>query len=141
MKRNSALKTGGKMDPEPMVGIFWLLKNELVFDVTPVSLAEPYGDCVGHAKSHIAFWADLQRAGVISLDTEYEEPPRGRVVHNVRTGQYIVYADQCIRTKPTVVRRIIRDFSLPADSTVLISGEHYRASITLFSSPGSLLRS
>ena len=120
------------MDPEPMVGIFWLFKGDLIFDVTPVSSAESYGECVGHAKSHIAFWADLQRAGVISLDTEYEEPPRGRVVHNVRTGQYIVYADQCIRTKPTVVRRIIRDFSLPADSTVLISDEHHRCRVCLY---------
>ena len=55
MKRNSALKNGGKMDSEPMVGIFWLFKGELIFDVTPVSAAEPYGDCVGHANSHIEF--------------------------------------------------------------------------------------
>src|ERR1035437_9064241 len=82
MKRNSALKIGGKVEPEPMVGIFWLYKGELIFDVTPVSAAEPYGDCVGHANSHIEFWTDLQRAGVIPLDVEYEEPPRGRVVHH-----------------------------------------------------------
>ena len=135
MKRQNADNIVGEMDPEPMVGIFWLFKGELIFDVTPVSTAEPYGDCVGHAKSHIAFWTDLQEAGVIPLDVEYEEPPRGRVVRNVRAGQYIVYADQCIRTKPTVVRRIIRDFSLPADSTILISGEHYRCRVCLSEDP------
>ena len=132
MKSHRAEKIAEKTGPEPMVGIFWLFKNELIFDVTPVSSAEPYGDCVGHAKSHISFWTELQEAGVIPLDVEYEEPPRGRVVFNLKTRQYIVCADKCIRTKPTVVRRIIRDFSLPADSTVLISDEHYRCRVCLY---------
>ena len=98
MKRNSALKNGGKMDSEPMVGIFWLFKGELIFDVTPVSAAEPYGDCVGHANSHIEFWTSLQNAGVIPLDVEYEEPPRGRVVYDVRIHKYFIYTDKCIGT-------------------------------------------
>jgi hypothetical protein len=135
MKSHSAENIVGKLDPEPMVGIFWLFKGELIFDVTPVSSAESYGECVGHAKSHIAFWTELQRAGVISLDTEYEEPPRGRVVHNVRTGQYIVYADKCIRAKPAVVRRIIRDFSLPTELTVVTGDVHYRCRTCLSEDP------
>jgi hypothetical protein len=126
MKSHSAENIVGKMEPEPMVGIFWLLKGELIFDVTPVSSAEPYGDCLGHAKSHIAFWTELQRARVIPLDIEYEEPPRGRVVFNVKTKQYIAYADKCIREKPVIMRKIISDFFLPADSTEIISGAHYR---------------
>jgi hypothetical protein len=132
MKRNSALKIGGKVEPEPMVGIFWLYKGELIFDVTPVSAAEPYGDCVGHANSHIEFWTDLQRAGVIPLDIEYEEPPRGRVVFNMKTKQYIAYVDKCIREKPAVIRRLIRDFSLPAELEVVSGDGHYRCRICLW---------
>jgi hypothetical protein len=132
MKRQNADNIVGEMDPEPMVGIFWLFKGELIFDVTPVSTAEPYGDCVGHAKSHIAFWADLQRAGVIPLDVEYEEPPRGRVVFNVKTRQYIAYADNCILAIPAVVRRILRDFSLPNELTVVSGGVHYRCRACLY---------
>ena len=132
MKRHSARKTGGKMDPEPMVGIFWLFKGDLIFDVTPVSAAEPYGDCVGHAKSHIAFWSELQRAGVIPSDVEYEEPPRGRIVFNMKTRQYIVYADKCIRVQSAVVRKIFRELSLPTDSAVITSDGHYRCRTCLF---------
>jgi hypothetical protein len=132
MKSHSAENIVGKMDPEPMVGIFWLFKGDLIFDVTPVSAAEPYGDCVGHAKSHIAFWSELQHARAIPWDVEYEDPPRGRVVHNVRTDQYIVYADKCIREKPAVVRRIIRDFSLPNELTVVSGGVHYRCRACLY---------
>ena len=126
MKRNSAINGGGKTEPEPMVGIFWLFKGELIFDVTPVSIAEPYGDCMGHANSHIEFWTSLQNAGVIPLDVEYEEPPRGRVVYDVRIQKYFVYTDKCIRDKPAVVRRIFQDFSLPTDSAVITSDGHYR---------------
>ena len=132
MKRNSALKNGGKMDSEPMVGIFWLFKGELIFDVTPVSAAEPYGDCVGHANSHIEFWTSLQNAGVIPLDVEYEEPPRGRVVYDVRIHKYYIYTDKCIRDIPAVVRRIFRDFSLPPDSAVITSDGHYRCRTCLY---------
>jgi hypothetical protein len=131
MKRNSALKTGGKMNYEPMVGIFWLFKGELIFDVTPVSAAEPYGDCVGHANSHIEFWTSLQNAGVIPLDVEYEEPPRGRVIFNLKTKQFNVYTDKCIRDKPAVVRKIFRDFYLPSDSAVITTDGHYRCRVCL----------
>lgn len=126
MKSHSAENISRKTGPEPMVGIFWLLNCELIFDVTPVSSAEPYGDCVGHAKSHISFWTELQEAGVIPLDVEYEEPPRGRVVFNVKTRQYIVYADKCIRAKSAVVLRIIRDFYLPTELTLVSGDVHYR---------------
>jgi hypothetical protein len=126
MKRNSELKTGGKMDPEPMVGIFWLFKGELIFDVTPVSAAEPYGDCVGHAKSHIAFWSELQHARAIPWDVEYEDPPRGRVIFNLKTKKFNVYSDKCIRVQSAVVRKIFRDFSLPSDSAVISRDGHYR---------------
>lgn len=126
MTGHSTKNTVGKIEPEPMVGIFWLLDGELIFDVTPVSSGEPYGDCVGHAKSHIGFWSELHSAGMIPLDVEYEDPPRGRVVFNAETRQYIVYADKCIQARLPVARRIIRDFSLPPEFTVISGDEHYR---------------
>jgi hypothetical protein len=132
MKSHSAENIIGKMDPEPMVGIFWLFKGELIFDVTPVSSAEPYGECVGHANSHIAFWSELQHARAIPWDVEYEDPPRGRVVFNLKTKQFIVYADRCIRAKPDAMRKIFRDFSLPTDSAVITSDGHYRCRTCLF---------
>jgi hypothetical protein len=132
MKRQNADNIVGEMDPEPMVGIFWLFKGQLIFDVSPVSTAEPYGDCVGHAKSHIAFWADLQRAGVIPWDVEYEDPPRGRVIFNLKTKKFNVYSDKCIRVQSAVVRKIFREFSLPTDSAVITSDGHYRCRTCLF---------
>ncbi len=139
MKSHSADNIVRKINPEPMVEIFWLFNGELIFDVTPVSSAEPYGDCAGHPKSHIAFWTDLQRAGVIPLDVEYEEPPRGGVVFNLKTKQFIVYADKCIRVQSAVMRKVFRDFSLPTGSAVITSDGHYRCRMCLYENTSEVI--
>jgi len=126
------MDVGREMSPEPKVGIFWLVGGKLMVDVTPTSHAETYGECLGHAKGHFEYWTELQHAGVISQNTEYEDPPRGRVVFNVRTRKYILYADKCIRKKSKVVRKILRDFGLPEDGTILSSDEHYRCRVCLY---------
>lgn len=114
---------------EPKVGIFWLADGKLIFDATPVSSAEAYGDCLGHAKSHLEYWTELQRAGIISADTEYEDLPRGRIVFDARAGQYILYADKCILEESKVVHKILRIFGLP--DAVRSSDEHYRCRLCL----------
>lgn len=119
------------MEREPKVGIFWLVDGKLISDVTPVSSAEAYGECLGHAKGHFQYWSELQRTGTIPADTEYEDPPRGRIVFNGGTGQYILYADKCIREQSKVVHKILRDFALPEDGTVLSGDEHYRCRVCL----------
>lgn len=126
----AAENIGEDMNPEPKVGIFWLVNGRLIFDASPVSGAETYGDCLGHAKSHLEYWTELQRARIIPADTEYEDLPRGRIVFNARAGQFILYADKCIREKSTVVHKILRIFSLPYD-TVMSSDEHYRCRLCL----------
>ena len=35
---------GGHINPDtPKVGIYWVVRNELVFDMVPPEVAEPYG--------------------------------------------------------------------------------------------------
>src|SRR6266508_940160 len=64
---------------EPRVGIFWLRNGKLITDFTPVSEAIAIRLGLGHAAGHIEYWTALQERGVISIEVEYEEPPRGRV--------------------------------------------------------------
>lgn len=126
------MNIGENIGCEPRVGIFWLADGKLIFDATPVSSAEVYGDCLGHAKSHLEYWTGLQRAGIIPADFEYEDLPRGRIVFNMRSRQYIVYADKCILEKLNIVRKILHDFGLHEDGTVLSSDEHYRCRVCLY---------
>ena len=62
----------------------------------PFGEVEPYGDCLGHAKSHLDYWTENQVLGDLSSDTEYEEHPRGQIVYSSKTGRYSLCADGCI---------------------------------------------
>src|SRR4051794_16496195 len=88
-----------------MVGIFWWFRGRVILDASPLSEAEPYGDCFTHRKSHIAYWTEQQRLGAAPMDIEYEEPPRGRVVFDRKTERFIMYADRCILAKKAVVKQ------------------------------------
>ena len=84
---------------QPNVGIFWFVGERLIFDVSPLSEAEPYGDRLTHRKSHIDYWMEQQRLGAVPKEMEYEEAPRGRVVFNRKTERFMLYADRCILDK------------------------------------------
>jgi len=106
-----------KAKMQPMVGIFWLLGRLLILDASPLSEAEPYGDCLGYRESHYNYWAVQQRLGTVPCDMEYEESPRGRVVFNTKTKRFALYADRCILKQKLVVNQIMRAMRLPASQT------------------------
>lgn len=112
--------------PEPHVGIFWLFRDRLIIDSTPLSIAEPFGNALGHSTGHIDYWASLQQTGAIPAEVEYEEPPRGRVVYDQREQRYHLYADKCILARRDVVGRIMDGLHLPPNKTTEGRDEHYR---------------
>ena len=83
--------------PEPSVGIFWLFRDRLILDATPISKAEAYGTALTHPTGHIDYWARLQQTGAVPAEVEYEEPPRGRVVYDGRERCFHLLADKCIQ--------------------------------------------
>ena len=121
----------------PMVGIFWLLGERVIFDTTPLIGAEPYGDCLDHPTSHDDFWAEQQRLGTVPRDMEYEESPRGRVVYNRKTKRFALYADRCILKRKYVVQQIMKAMHLSAkqaDVTTDGPDGHYRCACCLAAS-------
>jgi hypothetical protein len=112
--------------PEPSVGIFWILDGKLILDVTPIGRAELYGEALGHARGHAEHWTRLQRRGVVSRDFEYDDPARGRVVYFPKRMEFVLYADRCILTRKTLIRRIMIAMHLPTHRTKITTDEHYR---------------
>jgi hypothetical protein len=110
----------------PKVGIFWLVQGKLLFDSTLVDDAEPYGDCKNHPQGHVDRWKQLQMAGMVPRDVEYEENPRGRIVYNVKTHKFMLHADRCILKKRNVVKKIMEEMQLPPKTTECGTDEHYR---------------
>lgn len=112
--------------PQPEVGIFFLIGDQLLIESTPLSLAEPYADHLGHAGGHDSMFDRLIESGKVPANEEYQDVPRGRVVYSVATGQYTIYLDRCIRRQPKIVLQIVEHLHLPPDQYRLASDEHYR---------------
>ena len=112
--------------PEPSVGIFWLFRDRLILDATPISKAEAYGTALTHPTGHIDYWARLQQTGAVPAEVEYEEPPRGRVVYDGRERCFHLLADKCILGRRDVVGRIMDGLHLPPGKTTEGRDEHYR---------------
>jgi hypothetical protein len=111
--------------PEPSVGIFWLFRDRLILDATPISKAEAYGTALTHPTGHIDYWTRLQHTGAVPAEVEYEEPPRGRVVYDGREQRFHLYADKCILRQRKVVRKIMDAMHLPPGKTTEGRDEHY----------------
>jgi hypothetical protein len=116
---------------EPLVGIFWYFDGRLLTDCTPLSQAEPYGDCLTHPRGHYRYWTSLQRRGVVPGDVEYEEPPRGRVLFDRRRDRFVVLADACILRRHRLVQQIMAKMHLPAPKTDIDRDAHYRCEACL----------
>ncbi len=101
------------------------MEDKLLVVSVPVSEGENYGDFKNYPGGHPGYWTELQRAGAVPGDSEYEEHPRGRVVLNRKTGQYSLYLDRCILARQNLVSRIISELRLPGE-TIVATDAHYR---------------
>jgi hypothetical protein len=111
--------------PEPSVGIFWLVRDKLLFDTASLSEAEPYGDHLTHPRSHIKVWEQFQRLGQAPRESEYEEYPRGRVMYHPALEEFTILADQCILSRKDLIAQIKKELHLPK-STKTGTDPHYR---------------
>jgi hypothetical protein len=109
---------------EPEVGIFFLVGSKLLVERTSLAEAGTYADCMIHEGDHIHFWEKLLRAGAVP-ESEYDEHPRGRVVFNLKTEQFLIYADKCILSKKALVAKIKHELHLPKE-TKTSTDSHYR---------------
>ena len=111
--------------PEPRVGIFWLVGTRLIIDTTPLSEAGKYGDFKIYDGDHVTLWAEMEKRGEVPRGSDYEEHPRGRVNFNTRTQRFTLFADAGILRKKNVVRKLMSVMHLP-DDTAFSTDEHYR---------------
>ena len=116
-----------KKAAKPEVGIFWLNPNgKVIMDGTPITEAENHGEFKDYSATHVETWSILQRNGIVPDDLEYDEIPRGRVIYNTKTRQYMLFADPCILKNKTAVSTIMSDFNLPWGNTVMDKDPHYK---------------
>ena len=126
---------------ETYVGVVWGIREGsgpllLVTDRTPPNKAEPYGDCLTHARGHYEIWESWRRLGPAGLVRrglpaliawhEYEHFPRGRVVFDTTANRFTLYADRRLQERG-VLSRIFEEFGLDAGDCDVRSDAHYRS--------------
>lgn len=116
--------SGANPQPEAQVGVFWRLKGKLIIDSTPLSRAERYADALTHAKGHSRCWSELQAAGSVPADVDFDEVSRGRVTYDPVRDQFLLLRDPCIPAK--AIRDVIRTMHLPRAKVVVTGDPHYR---------------
>jgi hypothetical protein len=116
--------------PELSVGIFWVVSGKLLIDSSALSGAERYGHNLTYPHGHNKVWERFQRKGIVPLEMEYEEAPRGRVMFNTQSQQFTLLADRCILRNKSVLREIMRKLLLPR-GTEIDTDSHYRCSACL----------
>lgn len=122
------------------VGIYWGIPNpdhswSILTDKSSLAEAEPYGDFLTHPRGHYDVWSEWQKLGSVALAKrgipetvayhEYEDFPRGRIVYETKTSQFIIYADRRLQ-RTEVVAEIATLFSLAPGTFAVRSDAHYR---------------
>jgi len=112
----------------PEVGIFWMDRSGEPLCRKSVSLREavPYGEFLIYDGHHYQDWAGVVATNPQWDGMEYEEVPRGRVVHLSSPGRsrFIVYMPKELRRHE---KRIQKEFMLPPTCSEFdYSDEHYR---------------
>lgn len=128
------------MPGEALIGIFWFVCPKdgplaMPMRTCPLSEAAEYGDCLTLEDGHAETW-QAWRTGRLPLVpssatlrqvmalSEYEEWPRGRIVHERTSGRFVIYAD---RQAFPYQSRIINAFRLPSAQTQMRTDAHYRS--------------
>jgi hypothetical protein len=115
---------------EPHVGIFWLFRGEVLFDTTPLSEAETFGDFRIHSGNHISIWEQFRLAKIVPPEVEYEEYPRGRVAFDSKSKRFNLLADRCILRRKDMIAKIKQQMHLPRN-TSFGTDPHYRCQACL----------
>lgn len=78
---------------EQQVGLFFVVKGNILFHGCSIEEAENYGDFKIYNKSHFEIWDENYYR---KYKVDYDFYPRGRITFNVKQNSYWIYRDTCI---------------------------------------------
>ena len=122
----SEKNTGNDKQPNPKVGIFYFIDNELLVDDITLDEAEPYGEVLQHG-GHYELWEALMpktRAENKFKVRAYDAYPRGRVVYFYATKKFCIYADRCLTKNEILI--VKARFRLESFDAATERDEHYK---------------
>ena len=76
-----------------MVGIFFVVKGNLLLHNCSLDNAEKYGDFLNYPKSHMEIWDEYYYS---KYKVDFDYYPRGRIIYNEKEQKYYIYYDKCL---------------------------------------------
>jgi hypothetical protein len=111
---------------KPRVGIYFVVKGQVLHDSVVLEHAEPYGEALqygGHYDFHEVFRSQLPIERLFK-SMPYDYFPRGRVVHFPNRTMFRVYLDSCLSDAD--IQKVIWTFELGQQTVELEMDEHYQ---------------
>lgn len=105
---------------DSFVGPFFFIDNKIIALKVDISKGERIGNFINHPKSHFEFFKDIMN----DPRDDYGHYPRGRVVYDCMTKQFIIYIDKCLNNKKTK-ELILSEFKLEKGKCVFRNDSHY----------------
>lgn len=100
------------------VGIFFIVRNELLLHSCELAEGETYGNFLNYPLSHDKIWREQYQK---KYHVDFDYYPRGRIIYNKAEQRYILYYDGCIENETKEMQ------SRFSGSTCQISrDEHYQ---------------
>lgn len=110
----------------PLVGIYFVVKDHVLHDSVALENAETYGDALQHG-GHNDFHEALSPQSPIERlfkTRPYDYFPRGRVVYFQQTGRFRLYVDKCLDEE--TIQKVIETFCLADLDIETEPDEHYK---------------
>ena len=100
------------------VGLFFIVRGELLLHSCKLEDAEPYGAFLNYSHSHDKIWREHYQR---KYGVDFDFFPRGRIIYNKTKLQFTLYYDGCIEAEAKELQRLF------SESTCIISqDEHYQ---------------
>ncbi|MDD3377162.1 MAG: hypothetical protein PHF08_06890 [Candidatus Riflebacteria bacterium] len=116
----------------PRVGIFWYHNKKVLGDFFELTAADIYGNILGPHSNHYDYWHEIQRACSDFADEEYEYIPRGRVLYDLTTAEFVIISSASIVASKSAIKAIRRHCNIPDKAPVVLkTDQHYENPIEL----------
>lgn len=101
------------------VGPFFYINGAIKSAKTDVIKGNINDDFINCPISHFDYFQTL------GIDDDYGHYPRGRVIYNNKTNEFIIYLDKSLINKKEVIEQIMYLYRLKNQNTLVKTDEHY----------------
>ena len=101
------------------VGPFFYINGAIKAAKTDVIKGNINDDFINGPISHFDYFQTL------GIDDDYGHYPRGRVIYNNKTNEFIIYLDKSLINKKEVIEQIMYLYRLKNQNTLVKTDEHY----------------